>query len=267
MAATLADTAPTSRPPSPSTRLLVRLLAVAFAVALVSVAGLSLLAALGRQTTEETRSFGDVVVRRVDARAAGTVRILPAHSVEVGLRGRQSWSFAAPRTSEELRGDTLVLAGTCRTVGLCRVDYDLWVPPCAVVSAQSTAGDLEVSGLGAGAQLESSAGDVRLSGGAGDVELRSSAGSVVVAEHAGGRVEAESSAGEVRLSFTVAPDWVLAESSAGDVLVEVPVDAGPCRVAASSATGDTNGAVDRDPAAARSIDARSSAGDVRVRYR
>ena len=267
MAATLADTAPTSRPPSPSTRLLVRLLAVAFAVALVSVAVLSLLAALGRQTSEETRSFGDVAVRRVDARAAGTVRILPAPSAEVTLRRRQSWSFAAPRTSEELRGDTLVLAGSCRPVGLCRVDYDLWVPPGAVVSAHSTAGDLEVSGLGAGARLESSAGDVRLTGGAGDVELRSSAGSVVLAEHGGGRVEAESSASDVRLSFAVAPDRVLAESSAGDVLVEVPVDSGRYRVAASSAIGDADVAVDRDPAAARSIDAQSNAGDVRVRYR
>ena len=271
MATTLADRRLSPPPPNPPTRLLVRLLAVACALALVSVAVLGLLAAVGRQTAEETRSFGEVVVRRVDARVAGTLRVLPARAGEVTLQRRQSWSFAAPRTSEELQGDTLVLRGNCALAfgpGIgCSIDYDLRVPPGTVVRAHSHAGDVEVAGLGAAAQLESAAGDVRLSGGVGDVELRSSAGDVVASEHAGGRAEAETAAGDVRLSFSLAPERVLAESSAGDVVVEVPGDGGSYRVEASSSAGDTDVEVDRDLAAARSIDARSSAGDVRVRYR
>jgi hypothetical protein len=78
-------------------------------------------------------------------------------------------------------------------------------------------------------------------------------------------VSAHSTAGDVELTFTAPPSAVIAESTAGDVGVLVPI--GPVyRVDAGTTAGSVEVGVADDPGADATISAHSTAGDVRVAH-
>ena len=107
----------------------------------------------------------------------------------------------------------------------CEIDYDIAVPPGVRVSVEATGGDVEAADLRTDQPLE----------------LRSSAG-------------------DVGAERVVAPE-LRASSSAGDVGVVVPE--GVYALAASAGAGDVRaGAIRTDPDSRRSLELRSSAGDV-----
>ena len=112
--------------------------------------------------------------------------------------------------------------------------------------------------------LRSSAGDVdaeRVV--APELDAGSSAGDVRLLEIRAPRIEARSSAGDVRVDALAPLTRLAARSSAGDVDVVVPE--GVYALTATAGAGDVRaGAIRTDPDSSRSLELRSSAGDVRA---
>jgi hypothetical protein len=138
--------------------------------------------------------------------------------------------LATPRRSENRRDGTLVVDTSCRLTlsATCGVDYVIHVPRTIEVIARGSGTDYDMSAL---------AGDV-------DVDL---------------------SGGDADISFQSVPVLVRGRLSGGDLTISVP-EGTPMRVDADSSGGTERVDVATDPTSTRSIDARSSGGDIVVRY-
>jgi DUF4097 and DUF4098 domain-containing protein YvlB len=236
---------------------------VLVALAIV-VSAISLLDAGARASERRVVTYEAARTLRVES-AAGAVRVVGADVERIEVRMRLTRGLSAPSVRTALRGGTLVLEEDCPAVvlGSCRVDYEIRVPRDAAVAVDSGAGDVEASGLSAGVELESSAGEVRASRIGGRlVRLSSSAGDVSAEELTAASVDATSSAGDVEVDVARVPERVLAESSAGDVRVLLPEAA--YAVDAETSAGDEDVTVRQDPDARAGVRVRSSAGDVVV---
>lgn len=239
----------------------------AFAVVAIAYGVISVISLLSyRSTTEVTTYSGEV--RRVVLDVAGQVRIVAVDSTETTVERRSSWSLRSPQVSEFVNGGTLTITARCGfgfAFG-CDSDFRLQVPQDVAIEARSTADDVIVSGLSGDVVARSSAGDVEARNLSGRARLSSSAGDVRGANLRSAEVNARSSAGDVELRFDAAPTSIQADSSAGDVEIRVPEDMESYRVDAVSRAGDVTTNVRTDPASNRTLDLRSSAGDVIVVY-
>jgi len=218
-----------------------------FAVALIAAATWSVVNLLG-QTIDERRFTLTPTNGRIRIDTEGDIRIAVGTDTDVQVVERLRYGTKRPQVEETAGPDGLTLRGSCPWYNSnCSVDVAVTVPANLIVDAHSSAGDISVSGVTGQLTLNSSAGNVRATG------IRSD------------QVRAESSAGDVELSFDEAPSDVYARSSAGDVTVRLPPEAGGYRVDASTSAGERDVDVPVDPASPRRISARSSAGDVDVR--
>ena len=264
---TLAQPAPPRRTPAPIRRALFALAAL-FTIAAVGFGALSLLDLAARDTTTERASFDGISALVVsgdgDVRISGAAPGEPAEVVTRVTKGLWSPSHSETRNHD----GTLELSASCPAHfgDSCRVSYEIRVPASTPVRVHADSGDIGVADLTTSKALvlETSAGDVTVAGaGTPSLRITTSAGDVEARDVAAPRVEARSSAGDVDVALREVPDSVLAGTSAGDVEVLVP-DA-VYRVDASSSAGDVeDNAIRNDPAATRTIKARSDAGDVRV---
>lgn len=273
------------------------LLAVGIALAVLVVAwGAFVLAdrALATTTTtHETYSAGGVELR---ADSDVTVHADPdatSVSVDVVQRG----GFTTPTFTSDEDGDTVLLTNRCPGWlwfdWTCRGELHAVVPPDTEVFVRSANGDVETTGLAADVDVRSSNGDVlaaRTDGDVlagtsngrvevrdvtGDAELRSANGDLEAAS-VGGGVLADSSNGDVEVSeaggavsartsngdveVVDAADDVEARSTNGDVTVVG--DGGPVNLTIETTNGTRTVEGATDPAAPRSIEVRSTNGDV-----
>ena len=238
-------------------------------VVLVICGALSLLDHAARNTTVDVRTYSGVDSLVIDDASDVELTSAPA-GAQLRVRARVTEGLGTPDRDVEQHDGALILSSSCGFFfGNCNVDYEIAVPPGTSVRVDATSGDVTAENLNSDVpvELESSAGDVtatdvtapelRISSSAGDVEARG-----VRAE----RVSAESSAGDVVLSLRAAPQRVATDSSAGDVQIVLPDEV--YSVDASSSAGDVDTRdVRNDPASRRIVEARSSAGDVRVEAR
>jgi hypothetical protein len=231
----------------------------------------------GIRHVEVHQNGGSLQVTATDANTESDT-ISGERRVDRGLRPAH-WS-------EEVRGDTLVLRGSCPSFisTRCGVAYRLAVPAGTGVTADSSGGGMTVRGVRGDLQLDSSGGGITLEGTSGAATLDASGGGITLravsgpvdAHSSGGGisgtdlrgccVSASSSGGGVRLSFSAAAQQVTAHSSGGGVTVEVPKDSTSYRVSAKSSGGQPKVEVRTDPDSPNTIDARSSGGGVTVRY-
>ena len=130
----------------------------------------------------------------------------------------------------------------------CRVDYRIELPRQSAVTAHSSAGEIELTGVG------------------GRVDARTEAGRIAGRDLAAAVVSARTSAGEVDLHFAEVPDDVTATTAAGQGRVRLPRGA-TYDVDADTGVGHTDVAVDTSARSPHTIAARSEAGSVRVAYR
>ncbi|WP_433502104.1 DUF4097 family beta strand repeat-containing protein [Pseudonocardia halophobica] len=158
------------------------------------------------------------------------------------------WTGPRPELTQELAGDVLRITARCPEPGeRCETRLTVTAPAAAASSVDLAAGDVRVDGLTGAHDLRTAGGDVTGSG------------------LAGPRVSATSTAGDVALGFAAPPAAVVAESTAGDVEVVVPI--GPVyRVDAGTTVGSVEVGVADDPGADATISAHSTAGDVRVTH-
>ncbi|WP_026875383.1 DUF4097 family beta strand repeat-containing protein [Jiangella gansuensis] len=238
-------------------------------VAAVVAVGFAGLTALYWVThSSETVTLSESITRVEVTVASGRVQIVGSQNGEtsLGFSARSGW-MRDGGIEDAVSGSTLTVTGGCDSgvfLGLwCQSDVTITVPADAVVVAEVSAGTLSVSGLHAEAVLESSAGDVQVTDHHGPITAHSAAGSVDLNGVDGSVVKATSSAGPVYVSATSAPTSLDAESSAGDVTVEVPDDV-RYDVETDSSIGDARVEVPTVSGARHEIRAFSSAGSVLV---
>ncbi|TDE02203.1 DUF4097 family beta strand repeat-containing protein [Jiangella asiatica] len=218
--------------------------------------------------SSETVTVPETILRVEIEVASGRVDVVgsPDGETTLDFSARSGW-LRDGGIDHEVDGTTLRVTGGCDSgvfLGLwCQSDVTITVPADAVVVAQVSAGTLSVSGLSAEAILESSAGDVLVSDHRGPVTAHSAAGSVELENVDASVVKATSSAGSVYVSAVTPPTSLDAESSAGDVTVEVPDDV-TYDVETDSSIGDARVEVPTMSGARHEIRAFSSAGSVLV---
>lgn len=197
------------------------------------------------------------------------VIIRPGEPGVVAVTRRISWSFNRPNLTEEWNGGTLRITGGCGAriwTGLpCDVVYTVAVPPDGSVTARVTTGDITVSDVRNVVQLTTSTGDIRVTGASGELVLQTSSGDIVASALTSPMVDASTRAGDIQLSLAGPPVSVYARANAGDIDIVVPRGE-TYRVDADAGLGDTTVTVWQDDASNRSIGARTSAGDIDVRY-
>ncbi|MCU4184772.1 DUF4097 domain-containing protein [Acidiferrimicrobium sp. IK] len=233
-------------------------------VALVG-AGWSVLGNVARQPIHHSRSFaGPVTAVDVDV-SNGSVTVVagPGQGVRVVAAGDRGLS--TPSDDEQLAGGVLKIRSGCALPldnTWCRLSYTVTAPAGAAVYAHSGNGTVTVSGVHGDVDASSGNGTVRLSGLGGALRAHSGNGSVIAVGLADPTVTASSGNGSVSLAFAAAPLQVGAHSGNGTVTVTVPAASGPYHVIAGA---HTTIEIPTDPTAARTINASSSNGSVRLR--
>ncbi|MEU4603020.1 DUF4097 family beta strand repeat-containing protein [Kribbella sp. NPDC023972] len=148
----------------------------------------------------------------------------------------------------------------------CDTNYILTVPKDVKVTLESSSGDLKVTGLPAGADLKSSSGSIEVHSVGGALQMESSSGDLEAQGLTATTVSTQSSSGKIDLDFTIAPQIVEAEASSGDVTIRIPSGTETYKVDTDTSSGDEAATVRSDPAATRTINAKTSSGDVTVEY-
>lgn len=149
--------------------------------------------------------------------------------------------------------------------GSCDTDYVIQIPKDLAVFAETSSGEILAIGLEKGAQLKTSSGRIELHTVGGEIQAETSSGDIEGQALPEGQFRAKSSSGEIELEFASAPLSIGAETSSGEVKIELP-GADTYAVEAETDSGDTDNRLKHDPAAIRKIRAKTSSGDVRLEY-
>jgi hypothetical protein len=239
---------------------------VPLSLAFIGYGALGIVNAIGLTHYSESRTLVPTAhVLTVNA-GEGSVRLEPSPDGNVHVSAKGVYSLSRPRLITSVTGTSVTVTGKECLGGIliCSQDIRVQVPASFRISAYSAGGGVRASGLTGDLVLTSAAGDVRVEGLTGKLTLSSSAGDVHGDALRSTEVTASSSAGDVSLTFAVDPTRVDATSSAGDVRVRVP-NTVSYRVTTQSSGGDRVSTVHENSDSARTINARSSAGDVSVR--
>jgi DUF4097 and DUF4098 domain-containing protein YvlB len=182
---------------------------------------------------------------------SGTIEVVESDRGGIHVSERLVWRKEKPKSTHEVRGDTLELAFTCPTswgfgaVGVsCDVSYRVEVPKGLRVKVGSDSGDLTLKDL------------------SGELEARSDSGAIEAGGLTGRRVVARTDSGDMTLTFTGQPDKVTTSTDSGRTEIHVPE--GPYDIVAKTDSGAKEITADSDPSAARSIQVTSDSGDLAV---
>ncbi|RZQ65181.1 DUF4097 family beta strand repeat-containing protein [Amycolatopsis suaedae] len=211
------------------------LLAVTGALALAGCQSIS----VGGETLNDGEPINEQVSKVQLDVPAGTVKIRVEDNAPLSLRREVRFHDQRPGKTHRVEGSTLVLAG-CGDE--CSVNYDVVLPKPLEVTGKASAGDVELTRVGA-------------------VDVRASAGRVAALDVTG-PVKVDAAAGDVNVRLA-RPDNVTVRASAGNVEVTVPKARYNTKLDASA--GKTYNDTVLDPAAPTTIDLKSSAGDLSVR--
>lgn len=257
-----------SRPTVPSgPRTAWRVAASVAAVALVLWGTSQALTVLAHREERFTTSFPTVGVSTLEVDvASGSADVVAGDVDEITVTTRVSEGFRRTGHVQEVRGDRLVLTGTCPLFGstFCSVHYDVVVPADLAVVADVADGRLSVEGLRGPVTAVTDDGSIEVRGVEGDLVLDSDNGSIRGDGLVAATVEASTENGSVTLGFATPPDLVVAGSENGSVEVRVPPVAGDYRVEADTDNGSSEVGVATDPGSDRLVRVTTDNGDVRV---
>ncbi len=223
------------------------------------IAGLLGLAAVvtgcgvGGSPHEDTASYDvtdKVAALRVEA-DSGSVEVVESDRQGIRVTERLTWHKDKPKTSHEVRGDTLELAFTCPTtwgwgaVGTtCDVSYQVEVPRQLRVKVTSDSGDVTLKDL------------------SGSLEATTDSGAIETIGLTGKQVSTKTDSGDMTLAFTGRPGKVTTATDSGKTVIHVPQ--GPYDIVTRTDSGNKDIGVAGDPSADSSIDASSDSGDLEV---
>ena len=231
--------------------LVLRVVGTLVAVLVVAGGTLGVVSRFFHQQRVETAVYTRPLTAMSIGTTTGDVRVaVGAPGSPVVVRRVLGWSFGDARSAESVTDGRLDVAAQCSGgwgFDDCSVDYDVTVPPGLALALTSHTGDIDVTGAVA---------DLRVDDDTGDVTLRAITSA---------SVDVSTSTGDVDLNFAAAPRSVRATSSTGDVVVQVPPGGTPYDVHVTTSTGDQSISVPVATGADRTIDVRTSTGDVEVR--
>ncbi|GAA1527282.1 DUF4097 family beta strand repeat-containing protein [Kribbella lupini] len=165
-------------------------------------------------------------------------------------------------------GKLEVKSSGCTFMSLgCSTDYLITVPKDLKVSVDNTSGTVKVSDVAEVGKLKTTSGDIEVHGvGGGEITLDATSGDIEGGALTAKKVHSKTTSGKVELTFAAAPDEVQAQGTSGDVTVLVPEGVETYKVDADTSSGDERTELRTDPAATRTITAKTSSGDVTVEY-
>ncbi|ONH31891.1 DUF4097 family beta strand repeat-containing protein [Pseudofrankia asymbiotica] len=208
-------------------------------------------------------------VDRLEVRASsGTLTLTGTPDDAAVVDAKLTGTVHPPTLKVDIDGHTARVHTDCSWQMLlsCDATLRLAVPAGVTVVARSSSGDIRAAGLAGPIDLHTSSGDVSADGCSGTARLSTSSGDVRATHLGAATVYAHSSSGDVKVDLTVAPTDVEATTSSGNVRVTVPAGSETYDATANTSSGDDSVRVATDPRSARRIEARSSSGDVSIRY-
>ncbi|MGF7235891.1 MAG: hypothetical protein ACQSGP_13155 [Frankia sp.] len=240
--------------PGPGPRKFALFIGVLLTVAFIGYGSLALVTLLRLGHHNGERQFSTANVRAVDIATEGlgvsiTGGVNPGAPGVISYRVLVAWGN--PHPSVVLASDgTVRIRLSCSTwapIG-CSGHLSITVPAGIPVSARSSGGGINATGL------------------AGDLRLDSSGGGIHATNLRSSRADVQSSGGGIRLGFIAVPSTVHASSSGGGTTVELPDRSGPYAVSARAGGGGSHVDVRQDPRSARTITISSGGGGIHVRY-
>lgn len=233
---------------------------------LLGTASLVALAALAASARAEEATFmRDLTVSgRVDltvATGSGSIHLTsgPAGHVHIFGRVKSSWGDSEGRVREiadhppiEQTGNIVRIGARHQNLRNISIDYEIQVPPNALLNAETGSGNLTDDGVGAHARLNTGSGSIHATGlqggfsvgtgsgsiyaeqsGEGDVEAQTGSGSIELKNLRGG-LHAQTGSGRVKVAGTPAGSWRIHTGSGG---VEIWTDGAPFTLDAESGSG------------------------------
>lgn len=235
-------------PPSRTPRGPILVVAGLVSLALVLLAGLSLVGPMLKQTetTEQALPAADAV------RIEGSVGDIRVRAAEPGERPKvvmtSEWGLRRPTTSVGVSDGTARLVSRCPSWGpgtVCSVDWLVVVPP---------ASDLTI---------EHGVGDVRLEGLAGDVDVEAGVADVTIADSTGEEASVQLGVGAIDYEATEPPRDVSMSIGVGEARVRVPDTVG-YRVRTEGGPSDITSTIANDPTAKRRIRVETGVGAIMI---
>lgn len=198
--------------------------------------------------------------------AGGGLGLKPGLPGQIAVEMELTWALAKPRVVQSYEGGTLRVRLMCPTgVAGCHASLTVSVPPDTPVQAESASGNVNASDLTGDVNLLAHSGDVRILNSVGRVDVISESGDVDVTGAASRVVNVRSDSGDVFVACERPPTSVVAKTTSGNVLVTVPAGS-HYRLIRDTMSGTKSGTVNDFPAAAGSITATTTSGDVAVSY-
>lgn len=247
--------------------------AVLTGLAVALVCGSEAWAVANRHTATRTYAMPHPV-RTVEVYGGvGSISVVPGEEHRVDVTEKLVWSTARPRVARVWVGDTLQVRTGCPGTGFfliqalqCQVALVVAVPPDASVYVATSAGSVDVRGVGGDVTTLTGSGSTHLESLRGSVDARTGSGDITGDSLLSARTSARAGSGSVLLEYAAAPRSVTTATGSGSGEVVVPRGR---RYRIEGATGSGSRDVQpglQDPAAAGVLDLTAGSGSVSVHY-
>jgi DUF4097 and DUF4098 domain-containing protein YvlB len=243
---------------------------IAISVALILGGAYWALTGLTEGTQSSQESYAVQGTSLLVKGGAAEVEVRPGDGTEVKIDRQFERNVFGSDPKENYHADEGRLelnSGGCGFLSFgCKTSYVLTVPRDLKLTIESNSGNVTLSGFDGGAEVKTSSGDINVHDVGGPVQLESSSGDVEADGLTATSVTARSSSGSATLDFSTAPQSVDAKSSSGDVAIRIPSGDESYKVDTKTSSGDESANVKIDPNATRTIQAKTSSGDVTIEY-
>ncbi len=212
---------------------------------------------------------------------AGLVVVVPAEGDDVQVSRRAEWTVAKPDMKVEVVGGSLVVQAHCDGgTWMCEVQHRVAVPAGVRVRIVGEGGTVNVAGISAPVDIETSGGDVivtnltstlkvrtaggdiTLSGITEDIDVATEGGAITGDALTGLAIQSGTDTGDISLTVTGPAERIGAGSNSGNITLVV-ADVGYV-VDAQAASGDVTVDITQSPAAAHAISASTGSGEISI---
>ena len=239
--------------------------AAAIGLAAAGVSGCAALAAGPTNDAQQSQTYQHAISQIDFTMPSGNITLSAGASGSVVVSRDLKWDKTEPTVSEVWSGDTLQITVNCPSQPHCSVDYTVQVPSTVAVQTHTDSGDVSVSNLTGGVNINDTTGDVTLAGLAGRIQVDSNTGTVTGTGLQSTDVGVQGQTGDVELGFSAVPQTVSAITDTGRVHVSLPSDgATGYHVQAAAATGERTVSVQEESGSPHTITAKTTDGDVTV---
>lgn len=235
----------------------------------LTISTLTVASWLGYRADTEQQTYRAMVADIAVELDMGDLIVVPGGVHYISVTRRITWSYQRPHFTEQWDGHTLRISTDCGFWPLtgphCGVTYTLAVPADVAVRARTSTGDIVISDIHGGLHLTTTTGDIRVTGVDGPLQLHTSTGDITAMDITSPNVEASTDTGDIDLRLAAAPYDISAHTTLGDVSIVVP-EGEAYRVDADTGIGDERITVQRSETGRRPIVARSTTGNIDIRY-